>query len=668
MASWPRPLTQKRQRIRHLRPTRTRFEASDARRDFGFRISNFGFSLSVNRNSGLSSIRNRKSAISISMSIYRRVLAYYRPFWPQTIFGLLLSLCGIGLNLLKPWPLKFIVDQILPSFARGSQTNTFIGFQLFAGHLRIPTSPILSVHGLIAALCLALIAIQLVWGAINWITSYLFVKIGLQALLKLRTDLYAYLQSLSLKYHDARRSSDSSFRVAYDSQSIQTIYNKGFTNIFGSIITLVGTFVIMVRLDWQLTLLSLAIVPLIVGAIYFFAHRIRRESTFIQEQESAMLAQAQEGLSSIRMVHAFGREEFEILQFHQQASQSLEANLRLTLTNVNSALVISTLMVIGTAAMYYVGTLHVLAGTLTLGSLLVFSAYLLMLYQPLESLTYTAWAMEGATAGARRCFEVLDGQDDVVDSPKAIAISSARGLIEFQNVSFAYAQDRRVLHNLHLTISPNQIVALVGGTGAGKSTLLSLVPRFYDPTSGSVMLDGCDLREITKKSLRAQIAIVLQDTLLFSTSVRENIAYGRPDATEEEIVDAARRAQADEFILQMPNGYQSAVGERGGHLSVGQRQRLGIARAFLKNAPVLLLDEPTSALDPATESAIMETIKELMRGRTTLIATHRLATVHNVDQIVVLDRGRVVEQGRGSELVARGGVYAKLYTSGKFAT
>src|SRR6202023_1191874 len=246
----------------------------------------------------------------------------------------------------------------------------------------------------------------------------------------------------------------------------------------------------------------------------------------------------------IRMVHAFWREDFEVSQFHRQARQSLEANLSLTLTNVNSALVISTLMVIGTAAMYYVGTLHVLAGTLTLGSLLVFSAYLLMLYQPLESLTYTAWAMEGATAGAKRCFEVLDRQNDVVDSPKAIAISSAHGSIEFQNVSFAYAQDRHVLHNLDLTISPNQIVALVGGTGAGKSTLLSLVPRFYDPTSGSVALDGRDLRQITKKSLRAQIGMVLQDTLLFSTTIRENIAYGRPDASEEEIVNAGRRAQA----------------------------------------------------------------------------------------------------------------------------
>ena len=578
------------------------------------------------------------------MSIYRRVLRYYQPFLAQTILGLLLSMLGIGLNLLKPWPFKIIVDD----FLRPGLT--------ISGNWRM----------WIPLLCLALVAIQFLWGIINWLTNYLFVKIGLQALLKLRTDLYSYLQSLSLRFHDLRRSSDSSFRVAYDSQSIQTIYNKGFTNIFGSVVTLIGTFVIMLGIDWQLTLVSLAIVPLIVGAIYLFAHRIRHESTSIQEQESAVLAQAQEGLSSIRMVHAFGREEFEVRQFHQQAQQSLQANLRLTLTNVNSALVISTLMVLGTAAMYYIGALHVLAGTLSLGSLLVFSAYLLMLYQPLESLTYTAWAMEGATAGAKRCFEVLDRQDDVVDSPGGVAISSAAGAIAFQSVSFGYAQDRLVLCDIDLCIEPNQIVGLVGGTGAGKSTLLSLVPRFYDPSMGSVALDGRDLRQITKKSLRAQIAIVLQDTLLFSTTVRENIAYGRPDATEEEIIDAARRAQADDFIRQLPQGYASSVGERGGQLSVGQRQRIGIARAFLKNAPILLLDEPTSALDPTTELAIMETIKELMRGRTTLIATHRLGTVHDLDEIIVLDSGRIVEKGRGPELVARGGVYAKLYTSGKF--
>src|SRR2546421_4840884 len=578
------------------------------------------------------------------MSIYRRVLAYYRPFSAQTALGLIVSLAAIALSLLKPWPFKIIVDDVL-------QRNP---------NTRFGNSP-----SLIPLLCLALVAIQLLWGLANLASNYIFVRVGLQALLKLRTELYAYLQSLSLKYHDARRSSDSSFRVAYDSQSIQTIYNKGFTNIFASIITLIGTFVIMLRMDWQLALLSLAVVPLLFAAIYFFAHRIRTQSTSIQEQDSAMLAQAQEGLGAIRMVHAFGREDFEVSQFHQRARESLQANLRLTLTNVNSALVIGTLIAIGTAAMYYIGSLHVLRGTLTLGSLLVFTAYLLMLYQPLESLTYTAWAMEGATAGARRCFEVLDRTDDVVDAPGAKEISETCGALGFENVSFSYGP-QPVLQDIDLSIAPNQIVALVGGTGAGKSTLLSLVPRFYDPNSGTVTLDGHDLRTITKKSLRAKIAIVLQDTLLFSTTIRENIAYGRSDATDEEIREAARRAQADEFITRLAAGYDSPVGERGGHLSVGQRQRLGIARAFLKDAPILLLDEPTSALDPTTEAAIMETIKDLMHGRTTLIVTHRLATIHGVDRIVVLEHGRMVEQGTGAELVATGGVYAKLYASGNY--
>ncbi|PYK57822.1 MAG: ABC transporter ATP-binding protein [Verrucomicrobia bacterium] len=592
--------------------------------------------------------------------IYQRVLKYYRGFLTRSLIALGFSFAAIGLNLLKPWPFKIIVDQILPGRLNVFQ---FAFPPLFGSAIKTPA---LDATQAIALLCLAMIVIQLLWSLLSLASNYMFVKIGLQSLMRLRTELYAHLQRLSLKFHDTRRSADSSFRVAYDSQSVQTIYNKGFTNIVSSGVTLLGTFAVMLRLDWQLTLLSLAIVPLLIGTIYFFAKRIRTQSTTIQEQDSALLTQTQEGLSSIRMVHAFGREEFEVSQFQQHAHGSLQANLRLTMTSVKSGLVISTLIALGTAAMYYVGSLHVLAGTLSLGVLLVFIAYLVMLYQPLESLTYTAWAMEGATAGARRCFEILDRQDDVVDSPNAIAIEKTNGAISFQNVSFGYDSDREILSNVNLEIAPNQIIALVGGTGAGKSTLLSLVPRFYDPTAGRLTLDARDIREVTKKSLRQQIAIVLQDTLLFSTTVRENIAYGRPDATEDEIREAAQRAQADEFISQLPNGYESEVGERGGHLSVGQRQRIGIARAFLKNAPILLLDEPTSALDPTTESAIMETIKELMRGRTTIIITHRIATIHNVDQIVVLENGRVVEQGRGPELVARGGVYAKLHASGKF--
>jgi ATP-binding cassette subfamily B protein/subfamily B ATP-binding cassette protein MsbA len=416
-------------------------------------------------------------------------------------------------------------------------------------------------------------------------------------------------------------------------------------------------------IDPQLSLISLAVVPFMVFVMYLFADRIRRQSTVIQERESALLTIAQEGLSSIRMVQAFGREDHEVKQFRDTAHGSLEANLQLIGISMKSSLVVSTIMAISTACIYYLGSMHVLQNSLTLGQLILISSYLLMLYAPLEALTNLAWALEGAAAAAERCFEVLDKEDEVRDAPDAVAIKKTRGDIRFEDVAFGYKKDTPILTGVNLHLEPGETVAFVGGTGAGKSTLLSLVPRFYDPIAGRVLLDGVDLRAITKRSLRDQISIVLQDTLLFSTTIRENIAYGRPEASEEEIIEAAKRAQAHDFIVAQPDGYRSQVGERGGHLSVGQRQRLGIARAFLKNAPILLLDEPTSALDPTTEAAIMTTIEELMRGRTTLIITHRISTVHGMGKIVVLGKGGIVEVGAGPELVARAGAYAALYRS-----
>ncbi|XHR29988.1 MAG: ABC transporter ATP-binding protein [Chthoniobacteraceae bacterium] len=588
------------------------------------------------------------------MSLYRRTLAYFRPFLGQTLFATALSLGSIGLNLLKPWPFKYIIDGVLfPADADHAGAHAQIAHWFGA----------VSPQRVVLILCSAMVVFHLLAGLLNLVTSLVFVRVGLSALLKLRTELYAYLQSLPLKFHDSRRSADSSFRVAYDSQAIQTIYNKGFTNIFQSGLTIVGTFVVMVRIDWKLAVVSLGIIPLMILTIRYYALRIRTESTTIQERESAVLTVAQEGLASVRMVHAFGREDWEVRQFHKSARQSLEANLQLTGTNMKSALVISTLMAFGTAAMYGLGSLHVLDATLSLGTLTVFTAYLQALYSPLEQLTYTAWALEGAAAGMQRCFEVLDREDDVKDAPGAAEITSTEGNIRFENVAFGYDDKRLILSGVNVDVHPGETVAFVGGTGAGKSTLISLVPRFYDPNRGRVLLDGCDLKAITKKSLRNQISIVLQDTLLFSTTIRENIAYSRPGATEAEIIEAAKRAQAHDFIMALPDGYASQVGERGGHLSVGQRQRLGIARAFLKNAPILLLDEPTSALDPTTEAAIMETIKELMQGRTTIIITHRIATVHAIGKIVVIKNGGVVEQGLGPELVRCGGAYAELYHS-----
>ena len=592
------------------------------------------------------------------MSIYFRTLLYFRAFAGKTILAVLLMSAGIGFNLLKPWPFKYIVDGILDSTHGSSGAKDFI-----ARWFGWTTST-----GAIVALCGILVLISLFSGIVNLLSNALLIRVGLRALLHLRTQLYSCLQGLPLHFHDARRSSDSSFRVAYDSQSIQTIYNKGFATTFGAVVTLISALLIMIRMDWMLTFVSMAVLPPVVWAIRHYGDRIRKESTTIQERESDLLATAQEGLGSIRMVQAFGRESFEVQQFVRHATRSLEANFRLNLTSMRSALVVSTLMVIGSAIMYGAGSVQVLRGHLSLGDMLVFVSYLATLYQPIEQLTYTAWALEGAAAGAQRCFEVLDRQEETRDAPDAIALTTSRGEITFTGVAFAYDEKAPVLTGIDLAIAPGETVAFVGGTGAGKSTLLSLLPRFYDPTSGIVRLDGHDLRSLTKASLRSQIGMVLQDTVLFSTSIGENIAYGREDATEEEIIQAAKRAQAYEFIVAQPQGFETPVGERGGHLSVGQRQRIGIARAFLKNAPILLLDEPTSALDPTTEKAIMETIGELMRGRTTLIITHRLSTVHHLGRIVLLQNGLIAEQGKGPELLAAGGAYARLYRAAGHST
>ena len=587
------------------------------------------------------------------MSIYLRTLRYFRAFISQTVLAVALMSLGIGFNLLAPWPFKYVVDGILQgkNAAGVATAHAFIA-QWFSWT---------SEKGAALTLFVIMALIALFSGLVNLLSNTLLIKIGLEALLHLRTQLYSCLQALPLQFHDARRSSDSSFRVAYDSQSIQTIYNKGFATIFGAVVTLIGALVIMFRMNSQLTLVSMAVIPPLYWAIQYYGERIRRESTTIQERESDLLATTQEGLGSIRMVQAFGRESFEVDQFVRHATRSLEANFRLNMTSMKSALIVTTLIAVGTSAMYYVGTVQVLDGRLSIGDLTVFVAYLATLYQPIQQLTYTAWALEGAAAGAQRCFEVLDREEETKDAVGAIPLGVAKGEITFAGVTFAYDPKAPVLAGVDLAVAPGETVAFVGGTGAGKSTLMSLVPRFYDPTAGIVRIDGHDLKSLTKASLRSQIGMVLQDTVLFSSSIRENIAYGREGATEEEIIEAAKRAQAHDFIMAQPQSYETPVGERGGHLSVGQRQRIGIARAFLKNAPILLLDEPTSALDPSTEKAIMETIAELMKGRTTIIITHRLSTVHHLGRIVLLENGRIAEQGTGPELLAAGGSYARLY-------
>jgi len=581
------------------------------------------------------------------MNLSWRILRYFHPFAGRILLALALLLVATVLNLLKPWPLKFVVDTILPApqggihFPWGQTTWSF------------PSA--------LAITCAALVGIHLLWGAVNLAQTYTLIGVGLQALLRVRTELYAYLQSLPLRFHDGRRSSDSSFRVAYDAQAVQTYFNRGFVTILGSLLTLVGTFFVMWKMSPLLALLSLAVVPFLMMAIVRYAGRIRKETAALQAQESDVLARASEGLSSIRVVHAFGRESHEIDLFRQECRHALEANLRLSMTNVASTFVVGTFLAVGMAALLWAGAGEVMAGRMTLGDLLVFLAYLGMLYSPLEQLSYTAWSMEGAAAAAQRVFEVLDTPDDVPDPKEVVRLPAGAGAIEFQGVGFRYARGDEVLHNLSFRIQPGESVAVVGGTGAGKTTLLSLLPRFYDPTEGKILIHGVDLRNLSKKELRGRQGLVLQETVLMNGTVQENIAYGRPGASFREIEKAAQEAQADQFILGLPQGYQTSVGERGVMLSGGQRQRIGIARAFLRDAPILLLDEPTSALDATTERELLDVLGKLMSRPTTLLVTHRLHAAHRADRILVLEKGRLVEQGKGEELLTRKGAYWRLW-------
>ena len=582
------------------------------------------------------------------MNLYRRVIGYYRPYLGTICFSLILLVIGVNFSLLKYWPIQWVIDHVI-TVGPGGQVH-WQGLNFSPGQA-----------ALFAAV--AMVIIYLLAGLLGFWRNYVSIEIGLKALLQLRTQLYSYLQYLPLHFHDRRRSGDSTFRVAYDSQAIQTFFNRGFDTIFGSVVTLLTTFAYMAAMDPVLAGISLLILPLLWATIYFFSARVRRQTTELQQEESDVLARASEGLTSIRIVHAFGQEEYEVREFEREAKESYAANLNLTVTNAISSLAVSSVMALGLSLVLYVATLHILSGQLTVGKLTLFLAYVNMLYQPLEQLSYTAWALEGAAAGMQRVFEILDAEDSVPEKVGAKPMPRARGEITFDNVGFAYEAEHPILRGISLTVKPGQTVALVGGTGAGKTTLLSLVPRFYDPNTGRVVIDGGDVRDVTKKSLRANISVVLQDTLLLSGTVLENIAYGRPAATRAEIQAAAEAAQAHDFIQKLPRGYDTQVGERGIRLSGGQKQRIGLARAFLKNAPILLLDEPTSALDLETEAEIMDTLHALMQRFTTLIVTHRLGTIHHVDCIHVLEDGRVVESGTGPELLARNGVYARLWNA-----
>jgi ATP-binding cassette subfamily B protein/subfamily B ATP-binding cassette protein MsbA len=478
---------------------------------------------------------------------------------------------------------------------------------------------------------------------------------------RLRCAVFEHLQRLSLAFHDATKVGDSLYRVAWDTYAAQTLLNNAIVPATTATLTLAGIAVVMALLDWRVTIAALAIAGPLILLIRRLDRPMTRHSMRVHERESAVSSRVQETLTTIRAVQAFTREPLERERFERQAAESLHANLHLTLLQTGSQMVVSLLMALGTAAVVWLAGMRGLHGVLTPGDVVLLAAYVVMLYKPLETLAYTAVAVQGAAAGARRVFAVLDVRPEVEDAAAAASLPGrAAGRVVFEHVSFAYRTGEPALRDVSLDAHPGETVAIVGASGAGKSTLASLVVRFYDPLAGRITLDGHDLRALTLRSLRENVALVLQDPVVFGATIRENIAYGRPRASAEDVESAARAANAHDFIMALPQGYDTVVGERGVTLSGGQRQRLGIARAFVKDAPVLILDEPTSALDAENERTVLDALARLMKDRTTLIIAHRLSTIRAADRIVVLHEGAVVEEGTHGELLARGEVYARL--------
>jgi ATP-binding cassette subfamily B protein/subfamily B ATP-binding cassette protein MsbA len=579
-----------------------------------------------------------------------RLLRYLRPQWRDLTLVLALTGLTVGIDLLRPWPMKLLVDQVLGGQPLPEPVASTLS--------RLPGPG--GVEGLLLWVCLATVVIFFAGSLLTMGVTAASVRLGQRMVYHLGADLFMHLQRLSLLFHSRRPVGDTIARVTGDAYGLQTLVNSALLPLLQSAAMLVAMFWIMWRLEPTMTLLAVGVAPFLLVAIKAFGKPMGERSRERRDLEGRMMAIVQQTLSAVPAVQAFTREELEHARFRRYADQTIAAYRRSTAADMWFKLVVGLVTAVGTAASMWLGARYALEGRLSVGTILVFVSYLASLYVPVNAIAYTASTLRYSAANADRVLEVLDMPPAVRDAPDARP-RTLRGHVRYEQVTFGYEPGRPVLGPVSLDVEPGQVVAIVGPTGAGKTTLVNLLVRFFDPWTGRVTVDGHDVRTIQLRSLRQQVAVVLQEPFIFPLTIAENIAYGRPDATREEIVAAAVAANADRFIKRLPEGYDTVVGERGATLSGGEKQRLSIARALVKDAPILVLDEPTSALDARTESLLLDALDRLMKGRTTLIIAHRLSTIRRADRIVVVDDGGIVEEGRHAELLARGGLYATLY-------
>jgi len=582
--------------------------------------------------------------MSGTLPVVLKVLGRLRPH--RFLFaGAVAQVLLIGfLELLKPWPLKIVVDNVLGGKPVG-----------VAAVDALPQGTIL----LLA--CAALVFVYALLGALAVSSNYATISVGQRMVNDFRGELYAHLQRLSLAFHSRREVGDLLFRLTADTFAIQTLTMNGFFPILTSVVLLGGMITVMLRMDLAMTLVALAIVPILFLAIVSLSARINALATEARVRESALWSVAQRTIGAIRVIQAFTTEQAEHRRFVDTSSASLDANLRLYTFQSGYSAFVNVLIAVGTAAVLWFGATRVMAGALSVGDVLVFTSYLASLYAPINSLTQTWGLIQGARVGAERVFEILETAPDLHDGTRELARGAVHGDIAFDGVEFGYDASRPVLRGVTFQAKAGSLVAVVGATGAGKTTLVGLIPRFYDVRAGRVLIDGVDVREYTLRSLRRQVGMVLQPPLVFPTTLRDNVAYGKPDATPDEIAAAVTLAQLDGFVERLPEGLDTVVGEGGATLSSGEQLRVTIARAILRDAPILILDEPTSALDVETEARVMAGLENLMAGRTTFVIAHRLSTIRRADQVLVLEQGTIVEQGSFAELIQRGGHFARLH-------